>query len=79
VQCPSNYVSCESANEDLAHIMLECPFVVQLSHITGLWYDIQHAMNKEITTADAVFYLLCMLLLNIVEDSHPSFGAYGNT
>jgi len=59
--------------------MFECPFVVQLLHITGVWHDLQHAISKEIMVVDAVFNLQRTLLQNIFKDSQPSFGAYGNT
>jgi len=58
VQCPTNCVSFPSHQEDLAHVFFNCPFVVQIWQMTGLWGVIQHALSSTNSATDNIFLLL---------------------
>ena len=57
VQCPTNCVSCPSHHEDLAHVFFNCPFVVKVWQMTGLWGAIQHALSYTTSATDTIFLL----------------------
>jgi len=58
VACPTNCASCASTHEDLLHVFFECPFALQVWHMTGLWGSVQHALAHTASVTDAVFSLL---------------------
>jgi len=58
VACPTNCASCASTHEDLLHVFFECPFALQVWHMTGLWGSVQHALAHTTSVTDAVFSLL---------------------
>jgi len=58
VACPTNYASSASTHEDLLHVFFECPFALQVWHMTGLWGSVQHALAHTASVTDAVFSLL---------------------
>jgi len=37
------------------HLIFDCPFAIQVWHMTGIWIDIQHVV---LTSAGAIFLLL---------------------
>jgi len=61
VQCRTQYVSCSSNHEDLAHLIFDCPFAIQIWHMTGIWGAIQHAITSTPSTVETIFLLLDML------------------
>jgi len=58
VQCPTSSVHCLAENEDTAHLLIDCPAVVQVWQVSGLWQDIQQAKTHENSAINVVFYLL---------------------
>jgi len=51
-------VSCDADNEDVVHLLFECPFAVQVWQMSGLWHEIQQAITFGNSAADTIFYLL---------------------
>ena len=58
VTCPVDCVMCDGPLEDLEHVCFLCPFSVQVWQRTGLWHDIQHAMNSSSSASDTIFAIL---------------------
>lgn len=58
IQCPTQCVNCDSNHEDFKHIFFECPSVVQVWNLAGLWHDIQLAMTATGSAVDIIFSLL---------------------
>lgn len=79
VQCPTNCVSCDSANEDLSHLCFHCTFAVQVWSMTCLWHAIQSATSQENMVAEAVFHLLRTLSAAQGQIFAATFGVYGST
>jgi len=61
VQCPTHCVSCESNHEDLEHLFLACPFVIQVWRASGLWPQVSNAIVESATAIDVIFTLLADL------------------
>ena len=51
-------MSCDADNEDVVHLLFECPFAVQVWQMSGLWHEIQQAITFGNSAADTIFYLL---------------------
>src|SRR4030067_946497 len=58
VNFPVDCVMCDGPLEDLEHVCFLCPFSVQVWQQTGLWHDIQHAMNSSSSASDTIFAIL---------------------
>jgi len=81
VQCPTNCVSCDSSNEDLAHMFFTCPLAMQVWTTTGLWNDIQQEVTDTSTSSEAIFLWLQCLTLDLTSRVLVllvCFGAYGS-
>jgi len=65
VVCPIDCASCDSNHEDLKHVFFDCPFVVHVWNITGLWGSIQHALSSTVSVMDAIFSLLEQLSVEL--------------
>jgi hypothetical protein len=61
VHCPTNCVSCDSAYEDMVHVMFICPFTVHAWNMTGLAQEVTAVVQTADTTAAIVFHLLSVL------------------
>ena len=46
VQCHLSCVSCDADNEDVAHLLFEFPFAVQVWKMSGLWHEIQQVITS---------------------------------
>jgi len=58
IQCLTQFVSCDSNHEDLAHIFFECPFVVQVWSMARIWHEIQNVAATSPSAIEAIFLLL---------------------
>jgi len=67
VNCPTNCASCDSAHEDLAHVFFVCPFATQVWNRTGLWGSIHHALSTTSSATDAIFSLLQVLSVDLLQ------------
>ena len=81
VQCLTNCVSCPSHHDDLAHVFFNCPFIVQVWQMTGLWGAIQHPLSSTTSTTNTIFLLLETLSIEFNQRLTSSFWSiwkYGN-
>jgi len=46
VHCHLSCVSCDADNEDVAHLLFEFPFAVQVWKMSGLWHEIQQVITS---------------------------------
>jgi len=58
VHCPTNCVSCDSADEDLFHFLFECLYAIRAWTMAGLWLEIESAARNTQTAVEAIFQLL---------------------
>jgi ribonuclease HI len=58
ILCPPNCVVCDDNYEDTAHILFTCSLSTQVWHATGLWDNIEEAVNSSSNATDTVFLLL---------------------
>lgn len=58
VQCPTHCVSCDSGQEDMAHLFFYYSSAVQAWRLLGLWSDIQNIISTDVPVADMIFTLL---------------------
>jgi hypothetical protein len=58
VQCPKNCVSCDSSNENLAHICFKCPFTGEVLMWISLWDTIHMVFIINNSATDAISKLL---------------------
>jgi hypothetical protein len=58
VQCPLSCVVCNGSEEDLDHILFNCPFSVQVWQRMGLWNPIQQTYLTSVTVPDCIFALI---------------------
>lgn len=54
VNCPTNCVSCNSAHENMVHVMSICPFAVQAWSMAGLSQEIAVTVQTADTEDDIV-------------------------
>jgi hypothetical protein len=54
-------VSCDSAHEDMVHVMFICPFAIQAWNMAGLAQEVTAAVQTADTAAAVVFQLLSVL------------------
>ena len=58
VHCPTDYVNCNSGQEDFAHLFFTFPFAIQVWTRAGLWTDIDFSVATIHTAEEAIFSLL---------------------
>jgi len=58
VQCPTHCVSCDSSQEDMAHLFFHCSFAVQVWRFAGLWSHIQNVIATFVPVTYMIFNLL---------------------
>lgn len=57
VQCPTNYVSCDGFNKDLARICFECPF-----YCAGLAYEWTLRFIEKNSMVDTIFRIVTSVI-----------------
>jgi len=72
VQCSTNCVSSSSNHEYLAHIIFDCPFVVQVWQMAGLCNEVNHAVLITDSTIDAIFSLFEKFIIGTCS----TYGSY---
>jgi hypothetical protein len=58
VQCPMHCVSCDSGQEDMAHLFFHSSFAIQVWRFAGLWSHIQNVIATAAPVTDMIFNLL---------------------
>jgi ribonuclease HI len=58
VQCPATCVTCNDAEEDLAHVYFTCPFSMQVWQRLGFWGSVSQAHADTGSVPECIFTLL---------------------
>lgn len=58
MSCPTKCVICGNNDEDIIHVLLECPSAMQVWHAVNLWDKIDSVLRQDYDMNSVIFTLL---------------------